>query len=247
MDMSVSNFEASAFAVAQRRARLRVAGSAVPVLAAAMVALLSGCANRDSITVGSVPDDYRTNHPIVISEKDEKIDLPVGAGDRGMTKSQRQTLLGFLDGYDRSAAPVLTIAVPSGSANEIAARSAARDFKRTAVASGVHSNRVAMTTYQVSSADISAPVRVAFSSMRAHTDRCGRWPEDILETTENKHYADFGCSYQNNLAAQIANPADLLGPRKQTPIDAENRDRVIDIYRERGISDEFLGNSEIDY
>ena len=52
--------------------------------------------------------------------------------------------------------------------------------------------------------------------MRAQTDKCGRWPEDILETSENKHYANFGCSYQNNLAAQIANPADLLGPRKQT-------------------------------
>ena len=50
--------------------------------------------------------------------------------------------------------------------------------------------------------------------MRAQTDKCGRWPEDLLHDAENKHYADFGCSYQNNLAAQIANPADLLGPRK---------------------------------
>jgi pilus assembly protein CpaD len=69
----------------------------------------------------------------------------------------------------------------------------------------------------------------------------------MLETSENKHYADFGCSYQNNLAAQVANPADLLGPRKQTEIDAENRDKVIDVYRNRAISDEFLGNSEVDY
>ena len=51
------------------------------------------------------------------------------------------------------------------------------------------------------------------------------------ETSENKHYANFGCSYQNNVAAQIANPADLLGPRKQTPIDAANRSAVIDDYQ----------------
>jgi pilus assembly protein CpaD len=208
------------------------------------MALLSGCANRDSITVGSIPDDYRTNHPIVISEKDEKIDLPVGASDRGATRAQRQTLLGFLDGYDRSAAPVLTIAVPSGSANEIAARAAARDFRRIAIAGGVHANRIALASYQVSSADVSAPIRVAFSSMRAHTDRCGRWPDDLLETTENKHYANFGCSYQNNLAAQVANPADLLGPRKQTEIDAENRDRVINVYRQSGNG---ATSGEIDY
>ena len=70
--------------------------------------------------------------------------------------------------------------------------------------------------------------------MRAQTDKCGRWPEDILQNSaENKHYANFGCSYQNNLAAQIANPADLLGPRKQSPIDAERRSNVIDEYRRR--------------
>ncbi len=244
--MSGSNFGAGAFTGTPRGFRLRLGGSAIPLCAAAAMALLSGCANRDSITVGSIPDDYRTNHPIVISEKDEKIDLPVGASDRGATKAQRQALLGFLDGYDRSAAPVLTITVPSGSANEIAARAAARDFRRIAVAGGVRANRIAMTAYQASG-EVSPPVRVAYSSMRAHTDRCGRWPEDMLETSENKHYADFGCSYQNNLAAQLANPADLLGPRKQTEIDAENRDAVIDVYRKRGISDEFLGNSEIEY
>ena len=62
-------------------------GKAAIVLAAAAVALLSGCAKRDSITVGAVPDDYRTNHPIIIAEKEETLDLPVGASDRGATAS----------------------------------------------------------------------------------------------------------------------------------------------------------------
>lgn len=220
-----------------------------PALAVAVATLLAGCAdlNRDSVTVGAVPDDYRTTHPIVIAEKNEKIDLPVGAGDRGMTRFQRDTLLGFLDGYDKSAAPALTIAIPSGSANEIAATAAGRDFAKLAIASGISRERIVMTTYQSASAEASAPIRVAYISVRAQTDKCGRWPEDLLQTSENKHYADFGCSYQNNLAAQMANPADLIGPRKQTQIDAENRSNVIDTYRDRGISDEFLGNSEVDY
>ena len=71
---------------------------------------------RDSITVGAVPDDYRTNHPIVIAEKDEVLDLPVAAGDRGMTQSQRDSLDGFLDGYDGAPRRSLTITVPLGSA-----------------------------------------------------------------------------------------------------------------------------------
>jgi pilus assembly protein CpaD len=219
----------------------------VPALAVMLAASLAGCANRDSITVGSVPDDYRTNHPIVIAEKNQKIDLPVGAGDRGMTGAQRDALLGFLDGYDKSAAPALTIAMPAGSANEVAARAAGRDFARLAMAAGVKRNRIVMTSYQSAVPEASAPVRVAFVAVRAQTDKCGRWPDDLTETSENKHYADFGCSYQNNLAAQVANPNDLIGPRKQSDIDAENRGAVIDVYRSRGISDEFLGNSEVTY
>ncbi|AZV18016.1 MULTISPECIES: CpaD family pilus assembly protein [unclassified Mesorhizobium] len=237
--MSQSALKASTIAATTRRA--------VPVLAVAVAALLAGCAQRDSITVGAIPDDYRTNHPIVIAEKNQKIDLPVGAGDRGMTGSQRDTLLGFLDGYDRSAAPTLTIQVPSGSANEVAATTAARDFARLAVASGIKRNRIVVTSYQSASAEASAPIRVAYISVKAQTDKCGRWPEDLMETSENKHYADFGCSYQNNLAAQMANPADLLGPRKSANIDPANRSQAIDVYQKRGISEEFLGNSEVTY
>lgn len=245
--MSQSAFEARMEAAASRSGRSRACLLAAPILAVAAIGLLSGCANRDSITVGSIPDDYRTSHPIVISEKDEKIDLPVGAGDRGMTQYQRQTLAGFLDGYDKGAAPALTILVPSGSANEIAAAAAGRDFAKFATKNGVRRNRIAIASYQAGASETSAPVRVSYSRLRAHTDKCGRWPDDLLQGTENKHYANFGCSYQNNLAAQIANPADLIGPRKQTPIDAENRSAVIDVYRNREISGEFLGNSEVTY
>ena len=88
-----------------------------------------------------------------------------------------------------------------------------------------------IASYQAAPEEVSAPVRVSFAAMRAQTDKCGRWPEDILATSENKHYANFGCSYQNNVAAQIANPTDLLGPRKPTPIDPANRGRVIDEYQ----------------
>ena len=203
------------------------------VFAAAAVALLAGCAKRDSITVGAVPDDYRTNHPIIIAEKEEKLDLPVGASDRGATTSQRASLEGFLAGYDQSAAPVLNIIAPAGSANAVAAADAARDFAHIAKDSGVPSSRIMIASYQASPEEVAAPVRVSFAAMRAQTDKCGRWPKDILESSENKHYANFGCSYQNNVAAQIANPSDLLGPRKQTPIDPANRGSVIDGYQNR--------------
>lgn len=220
---------------------------AMTILAAVAIGLLAGCAKRDSVTVGSIPDDYRTNHPIMIAEKNEAIDLAVAAGDRGMTHSQRTALDGFLDSYDKSALPLITIAVPSGSANEVAAANAAGDFRRFIRSRGIPESRIGMTSYQAPAVDVSAPIRVSYIGLKAQTDKCGRWPDDLLNDTENKHYANFGCSYQNNLAAQIANPSDLLGPRKQTEIDAQNRSNVIEVYQNRALSREFRGNAEVDY
>jgi pilus assembly protein CpaD len=219
---------------------------AAALLAALAIVLLAGCANRDSITVGSVPDDYRTNHPIMIAEKEEVIDLPVASGDRGMTHTQKVALDGFFDGYDRSAMPLVTISAPIGSGNEVAAADAASDFRRFIHSRGVPKSRIMMTSYTSPSVEVSAPVRVSYVAMRAQTNKCGRWPDDLLKQSDNKHYANFGCSYQNNLAAQVANPSDLLGPRKQTEVDAENRGRVIDVYRGRGISEEFIDQSEVE-
>ena len=218
-----------------------------PLLLVAVAALLSGCANRDSIQVGSIPDDYRTRHPIVVGEKAQTLDLPVAAGDREVTPMQKVAFEGFLDRYDRAAAPVLTILVPAGSYNQAAANDVGRGLVRLAGRNGVPSQRIMLTRYQADASERTAPIRVTYSAMRAYTGRCGRWPEDIADTSENKQWENFGCSYQNNLAAQVSNPADLLGPRRQTEIDPENRSKVIDVYRARKISEEFKSNSEVDY
>lgn len=204
------------------------------VLAIVAASLLAGCAKRDSITVGAVPDDYRTNHPIVIAEKEETLDLPVSAGSRGATPSQRASLEGFLANYDKVAAPTVNIVVPAGSPNALAAGEVGRDFAEIARQAGVPAARIMLASYSAMPEESVAPVRVSYVAMRAQTDKCGRWPDDLLETSENKHYANFGCSYQNNVAAQIANPSDLLGPRKQTPIDPANREGVIGEYQVEG-------------
>jgi pilus assembly protein CpaD len=232
---------------AKRRAAAGIRLGLYPMAAALGISFLSGCAARDHVIVGAIPDDYRTNHPIVISEKEQVTDIPVGAADRGMTRSQRGQLEGFLGSYDRSAASVVQILLPEGSANEAAARRAAPGLAQVARSAGVPRGRITILSYHVNAPDSQPPIRVSYSKVVASAGPCGRWPEDLTKNSENKHYADFGCSYQRNLAAQVANPNDLIGPRKSGDIDAENRNNVINVYRGRGISAEFLGNSEVDY
>ena len=157
------------------------------------------------------------------------IDIAVAANDYRMTRGQRDAVDGFMYRYDKSAAPPVLVLAPSGSANSAAATNVASDIAAFLRHTGVR--HVDVQHYGVSEPDVSAPVRVTYSAVKASTGKCGRWPDDLTNNSENKHWANFGCSYQNNLAAQVANPNDLVGPRRPTEIDAENRAVAIGDYQ----------------
>ncbi len=66
----------------------------------------------------------------------------------------------------------------------------------------------------------------------AQVKSCGNWPNDLTETSENDAFENFGCAHQNNIAAMVADPQDLVRPRKQAPSDAMRRSKIFDKYRE---------------
>lgn len=203
--------------------------SAALVLGAA--ALLSSCAGKDSTTTGSLPDDYRTRHPIVVGEAERKIDIPIAAGDSGLTSGQSEVIAGFVAEYRRSSSGIIQIVTPRGSANEGAAASAASATRKLMVKMGVPAQKILLSGFPSEFGE-SAPIRLTYVAIAAKTEQCGTWPADMtLNTFSNKNYYNFGCATQSNLAAQIANPNDLLGPRRMTPPDGEQRGEVIERYR----------------
>jgi pilus assembly protein CpaD len=160
---------------------------------------------------------------------------PVASGDRALTISMREIARGAAQNYRSSASGAVRIMVPVGSANAGAASVLAPQVADILRKEGVPGDRIISSPYHVSSPEDAAPIRIAFMAMTASTGECGRWPDDLLaNTSENKHYANFGCASQNNLAAQISNPGDLIAPRGMTPIDAERRSTVIEAYRTNG-------------
>lgn len=189
--------------------------------------LLAGCANTHHVTVGSIPDDYRTNHPITIQERERTADIPVSRNDKKLSLPQRSIVQNAVDGYRRQGSGMVFILLPEGSANQTAAYRISTDIAGILRKGGVLASNIATQSYQVNNPQISAPVRISYYAMTAGTGPCGRWPEDMLSTSENKHYANFGCATQANLAAQVANPADFLGPRATAPLNGTRNDRVI--------------------
>ena len=99
--------------------------------------------------------------------------------------------------------------------------------------SGLPANKVVVENYSAVDPEEAAPIRLSYFAIAASTSACGQWPEDlVVNTFENKNYYNFGCATQNNLAAQIADPNDLLGPRRMTPADATQRGKALERYRE---------------
>jgi pilus assembly protein CpaD len=216
------------------RDRKTISGSrSLPVaIVIGLAAALSSCAGQDRLTTGSLPDDYRTRHPIVVGEAEKTIDMPVAAGDAKLTRGQEEVIAGFVAEYRRSANGIIQIITPRGSANEGAASAAASSIRRLMVKMGVPAQQILHSNFQSEFGE-SAPVRISYVAIAAKAGPCGEWPADMtLNTFSNKNYHNFGCASQSNLAAQMANPSDLLGPRRMTPPDGEQRGLVMERYRE---------------
>ncbi|MBB3946674.1 pilus assembly protein CpaD [Rhizobium skierniewicense] len=208
---------------------LRRAGLVLALLTTA--ALAQGCA-RDPMSTGAIPDDYRTRHPITLSEAQHSLDIPVSAGDNRLTVGMADTIKGFAQSYTATSSGVVQIQVPTGSANSAAASILKRQIRSVLTSSGIASSKIVETHYGAAPTGDAAPIRLSFIAMTAMTGQCGQWPEDLSDNTySNKNWYNFGCASQNNLAAQIANPMDLVGPRGMSPIDAERRSAVIGNYR----------------
>jgi pilus assembly protein CpaD len=240
--MNQSSAKGSAPAIASG-SKSNVVGLAI--LASAML-FLPGCGyfqNRHDIEVGSIPDDYRTNHPISLSEQEQHLDVLVGAGDRSISLAQRSVIEGFVAQYKSNGSGPVQIMLPQGGTNSAAAKRVHGNIVAALRKGGVPSGYIITSSYASPTSDGANPVRLAYRALAASTDQCGKWPEDLTKDTENKHYADFGCSYQNNLAAMIANPADLLGPRAMSQVDAAKRGEAIKTYQKPAVA----GQSEVSY
>jgi pilus assembly protein CpaD len=121
--------------------------------------------------------------------------------------------------------------VPSGSPNQQEAATAAVEIEALLRDMGVPAGAIDYRAYQATAAERIAPVRLAYNRVAATTPPCGPWTDQVSVTAQNRNYRAFGCASQQNLAAMVSNPLDLLYPRGLTPADAARRTDVLNKYR----------------
>jgi pilus assembly protein CpaD len=193
-------------------------------LAGLSIALGACTLTNDVTTVGSVaPNDYRLRHPIAIQEANTSIEIFVGNSRGGLSGSQRTDVMGLAQTWLREGTGAINADVPTGTPNARAAADTFREIRAALAAAGVPARGIIVRNYSPDDPRQLATIRLNYAKIAAVAGPCGVWPDDIGPSAnnpgylENKPYYNFGCAYQRNMAAMVANPSDLVQPRSETP------------------------------
>lgn len=204
----------------------------IPVFFAAIA--LAGCEHDDrgSRVAGWTLIEPTQRHPIMVSQQPASMTVHVARGSQGLTPAQRADVIDFTSRYRAGDAgnSRLVISAPSAAPNEVAAMKAVDDIRALLLDGGFSESAVTVEAYSDDNST-EPPLRLSYMRYVAEGPECGNeWSENIGETRKNLISANHGCANQKNLAAMIANPADLLGPRTTSSRYSERRDYVYGQY-----------------
>lgn len=213
--------------MSSNRPRIRFA---LGLMAIAALGLLGGCASADrspaaDIHAATAADQY----PLKAREIPGELKLAVHSG--GLSPAQRDALADLADRWTESGGGDVLIRVPSAGSDPRAADLTSGEAMDFLGAMGVPPARIHRVSY-APAAPGEAPIVVAYRTYRALVPRCGLEWENLTSNGQNRPMKNFGCATSANLAAQIANPADIAGTRTLDATDAGRRTTVIEAYRQ---------------
>ncbi len=197
------------------------------LLTATAVVTLAACASGPT---GPIPITPTSRYTLAVEPGVDRIALAVH--EQGLSPNQQAAVRDLAWRFAHEGAPAIVIEAPSGG-DSIAGDQAWR-IKAALEAEGVHPSAVVVRAY--AAPDPRAPVLAGFETLRAHVPQCGTAISTFKGTADNQASGNFGCAITANMAAQIANPRDILTPRDMTPADGNRRATVFDNYRRGAIS-----------
>lgn len=200
----------------------------VSILIAAVAALaLVGCASNPAVRNATTPTETWTDK-VQVETAPQIIRLGVHAD--GMSPNQASAVAQFVSDWMQADGGTISVQAPLGASPRMVS-----SIQAGLAAQGAPLSMIELVSYDAAG-DQAAPIVVAFDRFTVETPRCGQNWENLTRTRNNEVFGNFGCAVTANIAAQVANPQDLLRPRTMTPADAQRRATVLDKYRKGEIS-----------
>ncbi|MCI5046132.1 MAG: CpaD family pilus assembly protein [Aquisalinus sp.] len=178
-------------------------------------ALLALCLLPACSTVFNGPNEARTyeeEHPIAVEQQTVTLTVPVDATLTELTQIDKARLRAFARTYFTRGHGPITITAPSGGQFDFQGQSMAADLRQELNNLGVDWQLLKGATYRQSGFSEQGEVIISFSNYVATASECGDWSEEIERRFRNIPAKNFGCFAQQNLAAMIADPRDLVEP-----------------------------------
>jgi pilus assembly protein CpaD len=189
------------------------------MLLCAAAAAATGCAMKFNGAEHAL--SVAEEHPISVDSQTVTMTLASGAGLSGLDRAR---LRAFADAYMRNGHGSLTVTGPSGADGQ-------GDAVRAALSEiGVPADMVAASSYRAGEG-AGSDIILSYTHYVATPSACGIWEGHRERDLRNTRWPNFGCSQQNNLAAMIGDPHDLIEPAAMTDPDAAIRVRGVTAFR----------------
>jgi len=199
---------------------LRIASVAAVLLAGSCAAPMN-----DGTTFSNDP---AVNHPISVEPHFASLKVNFSAADAGLLPDDAARFENFVSDFASRGSGSISVSAPEGRD----ATTIIRYFGTRLSEMGVPRSRILVGTH--ATADLR--VEIGFIAYTASTKACGDWSKNLGETAANAPAPNFGCAVQTNIAAQIADPRDLIQMRDTDPVDANRRAVVIGNYEQGKIT-----------
>lgn len=169
---------------------------------------------------------------ISVTKRTEFLEIKIDPQAAKMSDTDLKRIENFVVAYRDHGHGQLILSLPEGGVNRQYAMDALTEARAIAWENGVEYEELAGTSHDVAPSDDTTLI-LAFQAYDAVAPKCQPLSHyDIGDFSNNNELENFGCAVNTNIAAMIADPADLLGQRALEGGDPVRRQVIMDLFRQ---------------
>ncbi|MGA1342583.1 MAG: CpaD family pilus assembly protein [Hyphomonas sp.] len=194
---------------------------------------LSACASSapSSVTSEMLRGTPLSRNEVGVTKRTEFLEVAIHPELSELPDVERARIRAFVSTYAQRGHGPLVMSMPAASANPQLAVTAVAEARAIAWERGVEYEEISGTSHGAGEV-YSQPMILAFQVYDAVAPECLQKSElDFADASSNNTLPTLGCSVRTNLAAMIADPADLLGTRALELADIDRRTVILEKFR----------------
>lgn len=194
---------------------------------------LGACASSvpSSVTSGMLHGTSLSRNEVGVTKRTEFLEVAIHPELSELPDAERARIRAFVSTYAQRGHGPLVMSMPAASANPQLAVTAVAEARAIAWERGIEYEEISGTSHGAGEV-YSQPMILAFQVYDAVAPECPQKSQlDFADASSNNTLPTLGCSVRSNLAAMIADPADLLGTRVLELADMDRRTVILEKFR----------------